>query len=95
MKSMLINSQVVLNESLWILGENSIAMQRKTSEMMYEFVRGQKASNVLADIKVYNSTGMKLENRVLQVEKAAEVTNMNPSEITFMKSNGTPHKILK
>lgn len=38
MKSMLINSEVILNESLRTLGENSMAMQRNTSEMMHEFV---------------------------------------------------------
>lgn len=37
--------------------------------------------------------GMKLENWFLQVEKAAEVTNMSQSEIAFMKSDGTPYKI--
>ena len=39
--------------------------------------------------------GMKLENWFLQVENVAKVTNMSQSEIAFMKSDGTPYKILK
>ena len=45
---------------------------------------------VLADVEVYDGKTAKLEDRLLQVEKASELTKIEPYEIAFAKSQWVP-----
>ena len=50
---------------------------------------------MLADIEVYDGRTARLEDWLLQIEKASELTKIEPYEIVFTKSHGSPHKIIK
>ena len=63
--------------------------------MMTDLLSSHRNLYVLADVEVYDGKTAKLEDWLLQVEKASELTKIEPYEIAFAKSHGSPHKIIK
>ena len=77
------------------LVQNQIQLQEKNTVMMTDLLSSHHNLYVLADIEVYDGKTAKLEDWLLQVEKASELTKIEPYEIAFAKSHGSPHKIIK
>ena len=63
--------------------------------MLTDLLSSHHNLNVLADIEVYDGRTVRLEDWLLLVEKASELTKIEPYEIAFAKSHGSPHKIIK
>ena len=63
--------------------------------MMTDLLYSHHNLYVLADVEVYDSRTTRLEDWLLQVEKVSELTKIEPYEIAFAKSHGSPHKIIK
>ena len=63
--------------------------------MMTDLLSSHRNLYVLADVEVYDGKTAKLEDWLLQVEKASELTKIEPYEIAFAKSHSSPHKIIK
>ena len=77
------------------LAQNQIQLQENNMVMMTDLLSSHHNLYVLADVEVYNGKTVKLEDWLLQVEKASELTKIEPYEIAFAKSHGSPHKIIK
>ena len=63
--------------------------------MMTDLLSSHRNLYVLADIEVYDGRTARLEDWLLQVEKVSELTKIEPYEIVFAKSHGSPHKNIK
>ena len=83
------------NEMMTTLAQNQIQLQENNTVMMTDLLSSHRNLYVLADIEVYDGKTAKLEDWLLQVEKASELTKIKPYEIAFAKSHGSPHKIIK
>ena len=83
------------NEMMNTLAQNQIQLQENNMVMMTDLLSSHYNLYVLADIEVYNGKTVKLEDWLLQVEKASELTKIEPYEIVFAKSHSSPHKIIK
>ena len=83
------------NEMMNTLAQNQIQLQENNTVMMADLLSSHHKLYVLADIEVYDGKTVKLEDWLLQVEKASELTKIEPYEIAFAKSHGSPHKIIK
>ena len=83
------------NEMMNTLAQNQIQLQENYTVMMTDLLSSHRNLYVLADIEVYDGKTAKLEDWLLQVEKASELTKIEPYEIAFAKSHGSPHKIIK
>ena len=73
------------NEMMTTLAQNQVQLQENNMIMMTDLISSHRNLYVLADVEVYDGKTAKLENWLLQVEKASELT----------KSHGSPHKIIK
>ena len=83
------------NEMMNTLAQNQIQLQENNTVMMADLLSSHRNLYVLADVEVYDGKTVKLEDWLLQVEKASELTKIEPYEIAFAKSHGSPHKIIK
>ena len=83
------------NEMMNTLAQNQIQLQENNMVMMTDLLSSHHNLHVLADVEVYNGKTAKLEDWLLQVEKASELTKIEPYEIVFAKFHGSPHKIIK
>ena len=83
------------NEMMNTLAQNQIQIQENNTVMMTDLLSSHRNLYVLADVEVYNGKTAQLEDWLLQVEKASELTKIEPYEIAFAKSHGSPHKIIK
>ena len=83
------------NEMMTTLAQNQIQLQENNTVMMTDLLSSHCNLYVLADVEVYDGKTAKLEDWLLQVEKASELTKIKPYEIAFAKSHGSPHKIIK
>ena len=83
------------NEMMNTLAQNQIQLQENNMVMMTDLLSSHHNLYVLADIEVYDGKTAKLEDWLLQVEKASELTKIEPYEIVFAKSQGSPCKIIK
>ena len=83
------------NEMMNTLSQNQIQLQENNTVMMTDLLSSHCNLYVLADIEVYDGKTVKLQDWLLQVEKASELTKIEPYEIVFAKSHGSPHKIIK
>ena len=83
------------NEMMSMLAQNQIQLQENSTVMMTDLLSSHRNLYVLADVEVYNGKTAKLEDWLLRVEKASELTKIKPYEIAFAKSHGSPHKIIK
>ena len=79
------------NEMMNTLVQNQIQLQENNMVMMTDLLSSHCNLYVLADVEVYDGKTAKLEDWLLQVEKASELTKIEPYEIAFAKS----HKIIK
>ena len=82
-------------EMLNSLTQNQMQLQENNTVMMTDLLSSHHNLHVLADIKVYDERTARLEDWLLQVGKASELTKIKLYEITFAKSHGSPHKIIK
>ena len=78
------------NEMMNTLAQNQIQLQENNTVMMTDLFSSHHNLYVLADIEVYDGKTAKLEDWLLQVEKASELTKIEPYEIAFAKSHGSP-----
>ena len=83
------------NEMMTTLVQNQIQLQENNTVMMTDLLSSHRNLYVLADVEVYDGITAKLEDWLLQVEKASELTKIEPYKIAFAKSHGSPHKIIK
>ena len=83
------------NEMMNTLAQNQIQLQENNTVMMTNFLSSHRNLYILVDVEVYDGKTVKLEDWLLQVEKASELTKIEPYEIAFAKSYGSPHKIIK
>ena len=83
------------NEMMNTLAQNQIQLQENNTVMMTDLLSFHCNLYVLADVEVYDGKTVKLEDWLLQVEKASELTKIEPYEIAFAKSHSSPHKIIK
>ena len=83
------------NEMMSMLAQNQIQLQENSTVMMTDLLSSHRNLYVLADVEVCDGITVKLEDWLLQVEKASELTKIEPYEIAFAKSHGSPHKIIK
>ena len=83
------------NEMMTTLAQNQVQLQENNMIMMTDLLSSHCNLYVLADVEVYDGKTAKLEDWLLQVEKASELTKIKPYEIAFAKSHGSPHKIIK
>ena len=83
------------NEMMTTLAQNQIQLQENNTVMMTDLLSSHRNLYVLADVEVYDGKTAKLEDWLLQVEKASELTKIKPYKIAFAKSHGSPHKIIK
>ena len=83
------------NEMMSTLAQNQIQLQENSTVMMTDLLSSHCNLYVLVDMEVYDGKTAKLEDWLLQVEKASELTKIEPYEIAFAKSHGSPHKIIK
>ena len=83
------------NEMMSTLAQNQIQLQENSTVMMTDLLSSHRNLYVLADVEVYDGKTAKLEDWLLQVEKASKLTKIEPYEIAFAKSHGSPHKIIK
>ena len=80
------------NEMMNTLAQNQIHLQENSTVMMTDLLSSHCNLYVLADVEVYDGKTAKLEDWLLQVEKASELTKIEPYEIAFAKSHRSPHK---
>ena len=83
------------NEMMSMLAQNQMQLQENSTVMMTDLLSSHRNLYVLADVEVYDGKTVKLEDWLLQVEKASKLTKIEPYEIAFAKSHGSPHKIIK
>ena len=83
------------NEMMTTLAQNQIQLQENNTVMMTDLLSSHPNLYVLADVEVYDGKTAKLEDWLLQVEKASELTKIEPYEIVFAKSHRSPNKIIK
>ena len=83
------------NKMMTTLVQNQIQLQENNTVMMTDLLSSHHNLYVLADVEVYDGKTVKLEDWLLQVEKASELTKIKPYKIAFAKSHGSPHKIIK
>ena len=83
------------NEMMSTLAQNQMQLQENSTVMMTDLLSSHRNLYVLADVEVYDGKTVKLEDWLLQVEKASELTKIEPYEIAFAKSHRSPHKIIK
>ena len=74
------------NEMMNTLAQNQIQLQENNMVMMTDLLSSHRNLYVLADVEVYDRKTAKLEDWLLQVEKASELTKIEPYEIAFAKS---------
>ena len=77
------------------LAQNQIQLQENNMVMMANLLSCHHNLYVLADVEVYDGKTVKLEDWLLQVETASELTKIEPYKIVFAKSHSSPHKIIK
>ena len=70
-------------------------LQENNTVMMTDLLSSHHNLYVLADVEVYDGKTARLEDWLLQVEKASELTKLEPYKIAFAKSHGSPLKIIK
>ena len=92
-----LNMSQQVNDVLSKLVEHQAAMQDKNLKVMKTLVNRSTNAFVLDEIPVFNGlkSSTDFENWLLELDKAVEVTGMNISELAFLKSSGTPHKMIK
>ena len=83
------------NKMMTTLAQNQVQLQENNMIMMTDLLSSHRNLYVLADVEVYDGKTVKLEDWLLQVEKASELTKIKRYEIAFAKSHGSPHKIIK
>ena len=76
------------------LAQNQMQLQENNTVMMTDLLSSHHNLYVL-DVGVYDGKTARLEDWLLQVEKASELTKIKPYKIAFAKSHGSPHKIIK
>ena len=86
-----------VNNVLSKLVEHQAAMQDKNLKVMEMLVNCSTNEFVLDDVPVFDGLkgSIDFENWLLELDKAVEVMGMNISELAFLKSSGTPHKMIK
>ena len=72
------------------LAQNQIQLQENNTVMMTDLLSSHHNLYVLADVEVYDGKTAKLEDWLLQVEKASELTKIEPYKIAFAKSHASP-----
>ena len=77
------------------LAQNQMQLQENNTVMMTDLLSSHHNLYVLADVEVYDGRTARLQDWLLQVEKASELTKIELYEIAFTKSHGSPHKITK
>ena len=95
LQNVMIQLAKMQNEMMSMLGQNQMQLQENSMVMMTDLLSSHRNLYVLADLEVYDGKAVKLEDWLLQVEKASELTKIEPYEIAFAKSHGSPHKIIK
>ena len=83
------------SEMLSNLAQNQKQLQVNNTVMMTNLLSSYGNLSVLMDVEVYDGRTARLEDWLLQVEKASELRKIEPYEIAFAKSHGSPHKIIK
>ena len=63
--------------------------------MMTDLLSSHRKLYVLADVEVYDGKTAKLEDWLLQVEKASELTKIEPYEIALLNPTVPPTKSLR
>ena len=77
------------NEMMTTLAQNQVQLQENNTIMMTDLLSSHCNLYVLADVEVYDGKTVKLEDWLLQVEKASKLTKIEPYEIAFDKSHGS------
>ena len=83
------------SEMLNSQAQNQMQLKENNMVMMTNLLSSHHNLYVLADFEVYDGRTARLEDWLLQVEKVSELTKIELYEITFAKSQESPHKIIK
>ena len=84
----------LLNDTMQSLVQGQRSMQDRTDELVGALVRNQRHDHVLRDISTFQGKKQDLENWILEIERAAMVTEIPAQELALQKTLGTPYKMI-
>ena len=88
----ILNESSNVGEVLSHVVQQQAEMHQKNLEVMQSLVNRSTNSFVLDDVPVFDGS---IEQWLLELDKAAEITGMTMLQLAFSKSTGTPHKMIK
>ena len=93
----LVNNSSNVGEVLSHVVQQQAEMHQKNLEVMQSLVNRSTNSFILDGVPVFDGLKGSIEFKqwLLELDKAAEITGMTMLQLTFSKSTGTPHQMIK